>query len=271
MNYDPHNRRLKLFRLGAADLDHAAVRYWLDGLDANHELYSKLIVYGLPGYEPGWTRYGYRYEGTIHGYFGDGADTWIWSAFACNGRDQANREQEHDRIIDLAEPKPAVKPRLPRDLTCRQAGPEDATRLAVLLQQTFPDYPTSIDQSAIRHRIETGANLFRLIQDRNERILATASAEIDHRRRSAELTDCATRPEHRGSGLMLWLLNALKQDMADDHGITDLYTLARADEPGMNCAFSKLGWEYTGRLVNNCRMPNGWESMNLWCPPRSRP
>jgi hypothetical protein len=33
----------------------------------------------------------------------------------------------------------------------------------------------------------------------------------------------------------------------------------------VNCAFAKLGYKYTGRLVNNCRMPTGWESMNVWC------
>ena len=53
--------------------------------------------------------------------------------------------------------------------------------------------------------------------------------------------------------------------------IHDLYTLARADEVGMNCVFAKLGYAYTGRLVNNCRMPNGWESMNIWCKSADAP
>ena len=56
-----------------------------------------------------------------------------------------------------------------------------------------------------------------------------------------------------------------ENDIADLYGITDLYTLARADEIGMNCVFRKLGYDFCGRLVNNCRMPNGWESMNVWC------
>jgi putative beta-lysine N-acetyltransferase len=94
---------------------------------------------------------------------------------------------------------------------------------------------------------------------------AVASAEIDGARRNAEMTDCATRPSERGRGLMVWILRALERDLAREEGIIDLYTLARADEVGMNCAFAKLGYDYTGRLVNNCRMPNGWESMNVWC------
>ena len=64
---------------------------------------------------------------------------------------------------------------------------------------------------------------------------------------------------------MAYILRQLERALVADFGITDLYTIARADEVGMNCVFSKLGWVYTGRLVNNCRMPNGWESMNIWC------
>ena len=79
------------------------------------------------------------------------------------------------------------------------------------------------------------------------------------------MTDCATRPDQRGGGHMAYLLHRLAQDVRKERGITDLYTLARADEVGMNCVFGKLGYVYTGRLVNNCRMPNGWESMNVWC------
>ena len=96
-------------------------------------------------------------------------------------------------------------------------------------------------------------------------MVAAASAEIDHCNKNAEMTDCATRPSARGQGLMAYLLWMLENDLQELYNITDLYTIARADEVGMNCVFSKLGYIYDGRLVNNCRMPNGWESMNVWC------
>jgi RimJ/RimL family protein N-acetyltransferase len=64
---------------------------------------------------------------------------------------------------------------------------------------------------------------------------------------------------------MIHLLHRLEDDMFGDFGIRDLYTLARADEVGMNRALARLGYAYTGRLVNDCRMPNGWESLNVWC------
>ena len=263
--YDPHNRRLKLYRIGTDDLRNPEVRFWKDGLDGDRRPYSKLIIYGLPGDELEWARRGYLREGIILGYFADGTDAWIWSAFASDGRDLAPRDERHDRIVDLAADKLTVAPAAPAGFSCRRAGPDDAEELSQLLREVFPDYPTPTDPTTVRRRISGGGSVYRLMHDRDGRLAAAASAEIDHRRRSAELTDCATRPAHRGAGLMAWLLHLLEHDLERDLGITDLYTIARAEEVGMNCVFSKLGWVYTGRLVNNCRMPGGWESMNLWC------
>jgi putative beta-lysine N-acetyltransferase len=263
--FDPRNRRLKLYRIAADDLQGPALRFWKDGLDAATCPYTKLIVYGLPGDEMAWVRRGYVREGVILGYFADGHDAWIWSAFAPGGRDEAPRDDRHDEIVALAADKPTVEPPRPEGFRCRRAGVDDAEVISALLQEVFPRYPTPTDPAAVRARIEQVSNVYRLALDGDGNLAAAASAEIDHRRRSAELTDCATRPEHRGAGLMAWLLRQLEQDMEREFAITDLYTIARADEVGMNCVFSKLGWIYTGRLVNNCRMPGGWESMNLWC------
>ena len=42
------------------------------------------------------------------------------------------------------------------------------------------------------------------------------------------------------------------------------FTLARAREIGVNCAFKKLGYCFGGRLKKNSLMPTGYESMNVW-------
>lgn len=263
--FDPHNRRLKLFRLGPDDLQRPGVRYWRDALDADGCPYTKLIVYGLPGREMEWVRRGYVREGVILGYFADGRDAWIWSAFADGPRDLAPRDAEHDAIVELAGAKPAARPTLPEGYRCRTAGPADAGAVAALLQDTFSAYPSPLDLDTVRARLEADDCRYRLAVTAEGELAAAAAAEIDLERRSAELTDCATVPEHRGAGLMAYLLHRLERDLAHEMDITDVYTIARADEVGMNCVFSKLGFVYTGRLVNNCRMPGGWESMNLWC------
>jgi putative beta-lysine N-acetyltransferase len=263
--FDPHNRRLKLFRLGPDDLVDPGIRTWRGGLDADGAPYTKLIVYGLPGREMAWVRQGYVREGVILGYFADGQDAWIWSAFADGPRDLAPRDAAHDAIVELAATKPSVEPELPEGYRCRTAGPDDADRVAALLQETFSAYPSPLDTDTVRARLEADDCRYRLAVTDGGELAAAAAAEIDLERRSAELTDCATVPEHRGAGLMAYLLHRLERDLARELDITDVYTIARADEVGMNCVFSKLGFVYTGRLVNNCRMPGGWESMNLWC------
>lgn len=155
--------------------------------------------------------------------------------------------------------------RLADDFQCEPGFPRDAEEIAGLMSSTFREYPDPITPEGVARAIDDGTRHFRVVRDRSRAIVASASAEIDAARRSAELTDCATVPSARGKGLMSVILQALEGDLDRDLGIRSHYTLARADETAMNCAFAKLGWLYTGRLVNNCRMPNGWESMNIWC------
>jgi len=263
--FDPRNRRLKLYGLTAKECREPAVAAWRDGLRTCPDLYTKLIVYGRPDAELAWVAAGFQFEGVIRGYFADGGDAQIWVAFGDEERSDAPRDAEHDRTVELAESKPIITPAAPAGLDCRRAAPDDAAAIVALMDETFDDYPTPIAAEVLAAQIEDGSNVFRCLTDDDGGLVASASAEIDHRRLSAELTDCATHPAHRGAGHMAYLLYRLEQDMERDLGITDLYTLARADEVGMNCVFGKLGFAWTGRLVGNCRMPNGWESMNIWC------
>ena len=262
---DPHNLRLKLYGLTAADLDAPDVVALVKGLGDAPDLYTKLTVYALPGDEEDWVRRLFLREGAILGYFPGHLHADLWARYADEARLEAPRDAEHDEIVAMASDKEACAPALPTGYTCRLAEPDDVPALSMLLRATFSDYPVPLDPDTLGTAIAEKANLFRCVFDVYGALVAAASAELDHTRASAEMTDCATDPSHRGRGLMAYILWCLEQDVRDRFGITDLYTLARADEPGMNCVFSRLGYRYTGRLVNNCRMPNGWESMNVWC------
>ncbi len=267
---DPANSRIKAYGLLVDDVDAPPVSSLVAGLGADDLPYTKLTVYALPGDDMDWITRGFLGEGFIRGFFPDGIDARIWARYADDGRDEAPRDGEHDRIAAHACTKEPRTPAPPDDLDCRPAREDDAAEVSALLRATFPEYPTPLDEATIATAIREETSRFRLLVDADGGLAAVASAEIDHKRGSAEMTDCATRPDRRGGGLMSYLLWRLELDVAELDGIRDLYTLARADEPGMNCAFAKLGYDYTGRLVNNCRMPNGWESMNIWCR-RSEP
>ena len=105
--------------------------------------------------------------------------------------------------------------------------------------------------------------LYRAILDETGRLVSAASAEVDFKHSNAELTDCATLKSHRGRGLMFHLLEKLCTDL-DERGVMTPYTLARAASFGMNLVFYRLGFEFCGRLVNNCDIYGQFEDMNIW-------
>ncbi len=263
--FDPRNRRLKLYGLAPEDANALDPKALIAGAGEDPTRFTKVTAYARPGSGDLWIQAGWREEGTIRGYFPDGADAVLWARYTDPARAEEPRADEHRRAVDVARSKEPATPRLPEGYRSEPARPGDAAEIAALMGSVFPDYPTSLAPDHLARLIESGSNRFRWVRDGSGRMAAVASAEIDRARLNAEMTDCATRPSERGRGLMVWILRALEQDLAREEGIIDLYTLARADEVGMNCAFAKLGYDYTGRLVNNCRMPNGWESMNVWC------
>jgi hypothetical protein len=132
------------------------------------------------------------------------------------------------------------------------------------MQACFTDYPRPMTTADIARRLEHGESRWRVVRDQAGIVVAAACAELDLERASAELTDCATRSEFRGRGLMGFLARELTSELQPEFR---LYSLARAGEPGINCILRKLGFLFTGRLVNDCRMPTGWESVNVWCHP----
>jgi beta-lysine N6-acetyltransferase len=257
---DPYNERLKIYNVRPEDLQTALCS------EQPTLLSGKITAYARPGGDEGWENLGFRAEGTIRGYFRDDTDAHLWAAYPDSSREEAPREQLHDQTVSLALSKDRLSsPGLPEGFVCQVATPLDAPEIASLLLEAFADYPTPINPQEIGDQIEQGLNHFRVVRDSTGLLAAVASAGLDRVRLSAEMTDCATRPRFRGKGLMAHILWKLQHDVVARFRIGSLYTLARADEVGMNCVFNKLGYDFSGRLINNCRMPNGWESMNIWC------
>jgi putative beta-lysine N-acetyltransferase len=97
----------------------------------------------------------------------------------------------------------------------------------------------------------------------DKQLVSAASADANQTFHHAELTDCATLPEHRKYGLMKKLLIHLENDLRIN-GIYCAFSIARSLSFGMNAAFYQLGYQYTGRLTNNCYIFDKLEDMNVW-------
>lgn len=210
----------------------------------------------------GMAEQGFELEGTIPGFY-RGKDDCAVMGFGVDDERMELANPKEVATTDAVVQKPFVVHTLEDAArTTELAGLKDAEEIARLIDATFVDYPTpSSDPDYIRAQMKTGTP-FRVVRHLGE-IVACASADLVPDAKTAELTDCATKPSHRGKGHMQRVLSDLVRDLRD-MGYPTAFTLARARIPGVNRAFQKLGFRYRGRMPQSCRIGEGFEDMNIW-------
>ncbi|HEY2421380.1 MAG TPA: putative beta-lysine N-acetyltransferase [Neobacillus sp.] len=150
----------------------------------------------------------------------------------------------------------------PNDYEVIKADNSNAVELSALYRQVFPIYPTPLqDPKYVKKTMKAGTIYYVFLYQ--GKIVSAASAEINDFYKNAELTDCATLQEHRKYGLMKILLQELEDDLKR-RGIYCVYSLARSLSFGMNAVLFQLGYQYRGRLMNNCYIYDKLENMNMW-------
>jgi putative beta-lysine N-acetyltransferase len=203
---------------------------------------------------------GLQYEATMPGYYCGEADCVTLTYPLDPVRATSSNEQAVAQVDRLVAEKPPAKPR--ERLATVRATVDDAEDLARLIAATFEHYPTPSGVPAyIAKLIEEGVP-FRFVRKRGE-MVACASADLVREAKTAELTDCSTRPDQRGGGFMQFILADLMDDMRA-MGYPTAFTLARACIPGVNLAFQRLGFVFNGRMARSCRIGGGIEDMNVW-------
>lgn len=205
---------------------------------------------------------GFEVEGVMPGFYRGESDCVVMGWAADAGRMNYGDPEGAavtSRVLKAKEGTPGLHAAVKTE----QATPEDAAEIASLLGETFREYPTpSSDPEYVANQIEEGTP-FRILRGNDRQVLACASADVVREAQTAELTDCATRPSHRGRGLMQRILSDLMDDLRDEEFPT-AFTLARASIPGINVAFQRLGFKYRGRMARSCRIGEGLEDMNIW-------
>ncbi|PMC34867.1 putative beta-lysine N-acetyltransferase [Bacillus sp. UMB0899] len=225
---------------------------------------EKVIFYTRQEHWQQLLSHGYELEGVISGYF-SGTDNFIMTLYTKNERRTSQHWVKENKILEDIKGKGLnnmnEKP-IPNEYIIRKAEVGDTKQLADLYGKVFQVYPTPMDDPKyVEHMIHDG-NLFYLVEYQNE-IVSAASADVNMINHNAELTDCATLPAYRKHGLMKKLLMDLEKDLRKN-GIFCAYSLARALSFGMNSAFHQLGYQYQGRLTNNCYIYDKLEDMNIW-------
>ena len=254
---DPFNKRVRLddYRgntrkaLEAAEMFTRSVNAekWI--VKARREDFQTLAEYGL------------QYEAGIDRFY-LGSDCCFFAAYYTSTRRSSAAWEKGDRILREARQAAGGGSGIPEGYCFRKAEKQDAAELARLYGSIFELYPVPLNEEAYIHSaMEKGGRFY--VCTLGDRIVSAASAEVDLFYKNAEITDCATLPEHRKHGLMKEIISALEKDLHND-GIFCLYSIARALSFGMNAAFHGLGYKYRGRLANNCYIMDKLEDMNVW-------
>ncbi|MCA9634861.1 MAG: putative beta-lysine N-acetyltransferase [Myxococcales bacterium] len=231
---------------------------------ADRNGFDKIIVMASHDDWQAFLRFGYVLEAVLE-YFHAGADAFVVSKFRSQERLSSPALMEETLLIEKITASPAPgSPRspLPAGHTIRLARPGDIPGLLELYSAIFESYPSPLKHASYLEQIFQRDSIFAVCVE-EERVVAAASAELVPRARAAELTDCATWPEARGRGLMSHLLVRLEEELRSRDYVC-AYTMARGRSYGMNSVFHVLGYEYTGRLINNCDIYGAYEDMNIW-------
>jgi len=252
--------RIYLMKLDPADLP--GMTGQLDALAAEKG-YTKIFAKVPASHASVFIANGYRREGSIPQFYKGEAEAAFLGKFMVPAREIASQRDEIERIVILAQSKSgsAIRAR-PASYVLRAAGEADAKALAEVYRQVFASYPFPIHDPD--YLIETmRSHVCYFVAEKDGKIAAAASGEMDTANRNAEMTDFATLPEHLGNGLAVHLLKFMEPEMRQ-RNIASLYTIARAISPGMNITFAKCGYTFGGTLINNTQISGAIECMNLW-------
>ncbi len=255
---DHTNSRLKI--MGYESISDKTIRDIIDF--AKDEALGKIISNCRMRFLKPFSSRGFVIEGIIKGYF-KGEDAYCISYFIDPRRQAIPQNDEEEAILNqcLRDTK-IFSPQRKNKYTIRPADERDIPEMIKLFSTVFASYPSPVFSIEYLKKVMSEQVLFKVAEE-DGKIISIASADMDKLNLNAEMTDCATYPEHWGKGILPILIYSLEADLKKK-GFLTAYSLARAINPGINKALSRLDYKYSGRLINNCHICGGFEDMNIW-------
>ena len=259
----PYNDRIYLMHLHPDDAPQLVAR--LPEM-AKQQRYGKIFAKVPAGLDDLFRNFGFVREAQIPGYYRGQRNLLLMSRFMREDRAADPQMGEIRQLCQSCHQVGLDLPRtLPEDCQLLALGPQDTPAMAAIYRQVFPDYPFPIgDPDYLRSCMDSDVDFFGV--RRRGQLCALSSAEKDPSALAAEMTDFATLPGNRGLGLARHLLDHMETAL-EAQGYSTAYTIARGLSAPMNMSYAKAGYRHGGTLVNNTRMPDGLESMNVWFKP----
>ncbi|ADM38148.1 putative beta-lysine N-acetyltransferase [Bacillus spizizenii] len=259
LDHDGFNKRIRVVRYDGA------IEKALPDIvaAAKEEGAEKIIVYTKQHDEAVLAQQLFVPEGFLKGYY-LGHPACVMVRYLTENRRQTHSYIEEQEMLEALY---RTAPRLRSDntpvFTMRKAETNDMYQLSMLYKKVFRTYPTPVFDPAYIEKTMNTNTMYYVMFD-HDRLISAASAEINPELGHAEITDCAVLPEYRGHSLTSFLIEALEKEMAEEN-IFHVFSLARAASFGMNAVLYHSGYQYGGRLINNCYIAEGLENMNIWC------
>jgi len=266
IQHGPYNRRIYLMKLGDAEPE-TLLPMLLDLCEKND--YTKLFAKVPIRHEPVFAGLGFETEARIPQFFDGTEDAVFMGLYLDSARRESADTAEIEHVRRLARGTPAAPAPTPSvNTVLRCCRPNDTPIMAELYDDVFDTYPFPIEDPAfLAETMVSHVTYFGVWEARQ--LVALASAEVDREAHNVEMTDFATRVDHRGQGYARSLLARMETAMRKEDILTG-YTIARATSPGINITFARQGYEYGGCLINNTNIAGRIESMNVWYRPLSK-
>ncbi|WP_332628780.1 putative beta-lysine N-acetyltransferase [Halalkalibacter flavus] len=225
--------------------------------------FTKVIFHSKPEHWKELLQYGFELEAIFKGY-NNGTDQYTMAFYLTNERRTSEDWIKEDEILAdvYKKGRDSETKEAPENYIFRRATKKDTDKLAMLYRKVFKVYPTPMNEPEYVNKVMKAGSIFYLVEY-NDEIVSAASADVNYTYNNAELTDCATLPEHRKYGLMKTLLRELEGELKKEQ-IFCAFSIARSLSFGMNSVFYQLGYHYTGRLRKNCYIYDKLEDMNVW-------
>ncbi len=265
VQHGPHSDRIYLMKLDPDDMPELIDR--LDQLAEQHN-YGKIFT-KVPGHHaPAFLHADYVEEARIPAYFNSETDCVFLSRFRKPERREPDDPDHIQDVIAKAQAADVTAPdavAMDQKFRMRVMTPDDTPAMAEVYKVVFDSYPFPIHEpDYLAETMATHIRYFGIFE--GDKLVALASCEMDKDAGAVEMTDFATLPDYRGNSFARVLLAEMERDMRRT-GITTAYTIARAVSYGMNITFGRMGYAFTGTLVNNTQISGSLESMNIWYKP----
>ncbi|QJC89006.1 putative beta-lysine N-acetyltransferase [Bacillus inaquosorum] len=259
LDHDDFNKRIRVVRYDGA-IEKALTNIVATAKEEDAE---KIIVYTKQHDEAVLAKHLFVPEGFLKGYY-LGHPACVMVRYLTEKRRQTDSYIEEQETIEaLYRTAPHHHSETTPVFTMRKAETNDMYQLSMLYKKVFRTYPTPVFDPAYIEKTMNENTMYYLMFD-HDRLISAASADINPELGHAEITDCAVLPEYRGRSLTSLLIGALEKEMAEKD-IFHVFSLARAASFGMNAVLYHSGYQYGGRLINNCYIAEGLENMNIWC------